>query len=246
VRDRDGALAIAKFPKKEEDDYSVEVWEEVALRLADKAKIRTAPHRLERPLGKPVLLSRRFDRDGEVRVPFLSALAMLDFADGQRGSYPEVVDALRRTGSKAESDVPELYRRMVFNVLISNVDDHLRNHGFIWKGEHGWRLSPAYDINPIPADLKERILCTNITLDDGTCDLELLRETSEFFDLDVAQADAIISEVAVAVTSWREVAAGYGVRPSEIDRMASAFEHDDLKQALVNKTSSPPPQAARP
>ena len=101
-----------------------------------------------------MLLSRRFDRADGTRIPFLSAMAMIGSKDGERGSYPEIVDVLTRHGAQAKADAQALYRRMVFNVLISNVDDHLRNHGFLWLGRTGWSLSPAYDLNPTPTDLE--------------------------------------------------------------------------------------------
>jgi serine/threonine-protein kinase HipA len=129
VIDARGHLSIAKFPKQT-DEYSIERWEAIALRLAMLAGIRTPVHELLEVGGQPVLLSRRFDREEAARVPFLSALSMLGLQDGHRGSYPELVDVLVRYGAQAHADAHELYRRMVFNVLISNVDDHLRNHGF--------------------------------------------------------------------------------------------------------------------
>jgi serine/threonine-protein kinase HipA len=231
VVDRHGNLAIAKFPK-ETDDYSIETWEEVALRLAERAGIATAKHELLIVAGKAVLLSQRFDRAGEERIPFLSAMSMLGAKDGERGSYPEIVDALNQHGAQAKADAHALYRRVAFNVLISNVDDHLRNHGFLWQGKTGWILSPAYDLNPVPADLKARILTTNIDLDEGTCSIELLENASEFFGLSVAQARAIIKEVATATATWREVAKQTGAKSSEIHRMSSAFEHAELDRAL--------------
>ena len=118
-------------------------------------------------------------------------------------------------------------------MLVSNVDDHLRNHGALHDGERGWRLSPAYDLNPVPVDLKTRILSTNIDLDEGTCSLELVREVGPLFDLAPGRADAIIGEVASATRGWREVAKALGERPRAIERMASAFEHDDLELALT-------------
>ena len=124
--------------------------------------------------GKQVLLSRRFDRDNGWRIPFLSAMSMTGSRDGERGSYPELVDALTAHGAQSREDALQLYRRVVFNVLVSNVDDHLRNHGFLWSGQGGWILSPAYDLNPTPVDVKARILTTNIDLDEGTCSVELL------------------------------------------------------------------------
>jgi len=229
VIDQHGHLSIAKFPK-ETDDYSIETWEEIALRLAGRAGIATPRHELLQVAGKAVLLSRRFDRDGSRRIPFLSAMAMTGSKDGDRGSYPEIVDALARHGARAKADAEDLYRRVAFNVLISNVDDHLRNHGFLWLGKRGWTLSPIYDVNPTPTDLKARVLTTNIDLDEGTCSIDLLEEAAEYFGLGLKPARAIIKEVATVTATWRDVARDAGARASEITRMASAFEHDDLQR----------------
>lgn len=230
VLDRHGALSIAKFAK-ETDDYRVELWEAIALDLARRAGITVAGHALHEVAGKPVLISRRFDRDGEQRIPFLSALSMMGIKDGERASYPELVDVLTRNGANAAADARELYRRMVFNILVSNVDDHGRNHGFLWQDRGGWVLSPAYDLNPVPVDLKARVLSTNISLDEATCDLGLALSVAEYFGLKQTQAKAIVREVAGAVRTWAEVAELNGARPAEIRRMASAFEHDDLARA---------------
>ncbi len=232
VIDQHGRLSIAKFPKPD-DDYSVERWESVALTLAGMAGVRVAAHELIEVAGQSILLSRRFDREGETRLPFLSALSMMGLRDGERGSYPELVDVLAQTGARARVDAAELYRRMVLNVLISNVDDHLRNHGFLWRGQGGWTLSPAYDLNPTPVDVKARILTTTIDLDDGTCDLALVLSVAELFSLSDAEARDIVREVAQVTRGWREVAAAAGARPAEIGRMESAFEHDDLVRALA-------------
>ena len=232
VVDQHGQLYIAKFPR-ENDDYSVETWEAVALRLAAKAGIATPAHELVRVAGKAVLLSRRFDRSGGRRIPFLSAMSMLGAADGDHGSYPELVDTLTEHGSRAREDADQLYRRMAFNVLVSNVDDHLRNHGFLWEGHSGWTLSPAYDLNPTPTDLKPRVLTTNIDLDDGACSLALVESAAEYFGLSPVQARAILRSTADAVSDWRDVAKAAGAKAAEIRRMASAFEHDDLARALT-------------
>jgi serine/threonine-protein kinase HipA len=232
VIDQHGHLSIAKFPK-ETDDYSIETWEEIAMRLADRAGIATPRHVLIQVAGKAVMLSRRFDRSDAIRIPFLSAMAMTGTKDGERGSYPEIVDTLTSHGAQAKTDAQALYRRVAFNVLISNVDDHLRNHGFLWLGRTGWSLSPAYDLNPTPTDLKARILTTNIDLDEGTCSLDLVESASEYFGLGLIQARAIIKEVAAVTATWRAIAKEAGARPSEINRMASAFEHDDLTKALA-------------
>ncbi|CUX71684.1 MULTISPECIES: type II toxin-antitoxin system HipA family toxin [Agrobacterium] len=232
VVDQHGHLSIAKFPK-ETDEYSIETWEEVALRLAEKAGIATPQHQLVEVAGKAVMLSRRFDRNGAIRIPFLSAMAMMGARDGERGSYPEIVDAIAEHGARGKEDAHALYRRVVFNVLISNVDDHLRNHGFLWSGKAGWSLSPAYDLNPVPTDVKARVLSTNIDLDESTCSLDLLEAASEYFALTLAQARGIIREVATVTATWRDTAKAVGARGSEITRMASAFEHGDLNRALT-------------
>ena len=232
IIDQHGRLSIAKFPK-ETDDYSIETWEEIALRLADQAGIATPKHDLVDIAGNKVLLSRRFDRRGAIRIPFLSAMAMVGAKDGERGSYPEIVDVLAEHGARGKTDAHALFRRAVFNVLVSNVDDHLRNHGFLWLGKKGWSLSPAYDLNPVPADLKPRVLTTNIDLDEGTCSLDLLEAASGYFALTLAQARSIIREVATVTATWRDTANAVGAQASEIDRMASAFEHDDLERGLA-------------
>jgi len=232
VIDQHGHLAIAKFPK-ESDEYSLETWEEIALRLANLAGIATPRHELVQVAGKAVLLSRRFDRQNGARIPFLSAISMLGAVDGERGSYPEMVDALVAHGAAAVADAEALYRRMVFNVLVSNVDDHLRNHAFLWLGRNGWTLSPAYDLNPTPTDMKARVLATNIDLDEGTCSLDLVESAAGLFGLGLPGARQIIREVGKAVAAWRDVAAQVGARAADISRMATAFEHDDLARAQM-------------
>lgn len=231
VVDQYGHLYIAKFPK-ESDEYSMERWEAVALDLAEMAGLNVAQHSLESVGGRPVLLSRRFDRDGAARVPFLSAMSMTQHTDGERGSYLDIVDAIAEQGAHASQDRRELFRRMVLSVLISNVDDHLRNHGFLWAGGSGWYLSPAYDINPVPQDVKPPILSTNINHDEAFCSIELLRSVAEQFALELSEADAMIREVAEVCRAWRQVAARHGASASEIKRMASAFEHAEQEKAL--------------
>jgi len=111
------------------------------------------------------------------------------------------------------------------------VDDHLRNHGFLWAGAHGWVMSPAYDLNPTPTDLKARILSTNISLDEGTCSIDLALSQADFFGLSLVSARKIVAEVGHAVATWREVSKALGVNRGEIERMESAFEHGDSVMA---------------
>jgi len=231
VRDRDGHLALAKFPHRQ-DDINVVLWEGVALSLADKAGVEVPDWRIQQIGGKPVILIRRFDRVEGRRIPFLSAMSMLGANDNEPHSYLEIADALRQYGAATKTDLIQLWRRIVFSVLVSNTDDHLRNHGFLYGSHQGWRLSPAYDINPVPVDIRPRVLSTSIDLDDPTASIDLSLETAEYYGLKPADAKHIASEVAQAVSGWREEAARLGIAAREIERMASAFAHEDLDKAL--------------
>jgi len=237
VRDRDGHLAIAKFPNKG-DEWNTVMWEAVALTLAAKAGIPVPAWRLETVAGKPVLLLRRFDREHGTRLPFLSAMSMLDAKDNEARSYLEFVDILRQHGAAPKEDMHALWRRIVFSILISNTDDHLRNHGFLWAGPAGWRLSPAYDLNPAPTDIKPRVLTTTIDLDDGAASLKLALQVASYFELGESEAHKIAGHVGQAVATWRREAKKLGLTPAEIDRIASAFEHEDLKAALALRSSA--------
>lgn len=230
VREKDGQLAIAKFPKKD-DDYAAVEWEFVALELARQAGLNVPDFRLETIAGRGVIILRRFDRNGAARIPFLSAMSMIGAGDNEAHSYLELMDALRQYGASPDTDGSELWRRIVFSILISNTDDHLRNHGFLYDGQKGWRLSPVYDVNPVPAEVKDRVLTTAISEDDGTASLDLAFSVADRFGLKKKEAIAVAAQVGAAVANWREVAARARVKKSEIDRMASAFEHDDLEKA---------------
>jgi serine/threonine-protein kinase HipA len=231
VRDQGGDLLIAKFPALHYE-YNVVRWEAVALALARRAGIPVSDWRIETVLDRHVLLLRRFDREGRERIPFLSAMSMLGAKDGETHSYLEIADALRGYGAAATTDLKDLWRRIVFGVLISNTDDHLRNHGFLWEGSAGWRLSPAYDLNPTPTDLRPRILQTAIGEDeDLSASLDLALAVARSFGLKLGDAKAIAGEVGAVVGGWRQEAARIGIREAEIDRMVSAFEHEDLEAA---------------
>ncbi len=231
IRDRDGHLAIAKFPHKDDETNAV-LWEAVALRLAEKADIPVPDWRIEPVANKAVLVLRRFDRVKGQRIPFLSAMSMLGASDNESRSYLEFVDALRRYGASLKQDMHALWRRIVFNILISNTDDHLRNHAFLYTGLEGWRLAPAYDLNPVPVDIKPRVLTTAIDLDDSTASLDLAMSVADYFALSANKAREIAADVGLAVATWREEAARIGLTTAEIERMASAFEHQDLREAI--------------
>lgn len=230
VRDHDGTLAIAKFPHSG-DDRDIVLWEAVALALAQRAGINVPDWRIETVAGRRVLVLRRFDRTGGRRVPYLSAMSMLRAADNERRSYLEVADALRSHGAVPRRDLGELWRRVVFSVLVSNTDDHLRNHGFLYERGLGWGLSPAFDLNPTPTDERARVLATNIDEHDGTASLEPALATAGYYGLAPRDARRIAGEVGAAVGAWREVAVGMGATRRESDRMESAFSHEDLARA---------------
>ena len=231
VRDKDGSLSIAKFPRKD-DEINVIAWEAIALLLADKAGITVPKWRIEKVGHHQILLSKRFDREKNIRIPFLSAMSALGAKDNEMHSYLEIADAIRQMSSSPKEDLEALWRRIVFNILISNVDDHLRNHAFLYSGLSGWRLSPAYDLNPTPTDVKPRILSTAIDLVDPTASLDIALSVAHYFGLGYLQAKNIFKEVGSATVLWREEASKLKVKKAEIDRMASAFEHEDLQKAL--------------
>lgn len=231
VIDKDGHLAIAKFPQHN-DQTRIPIWEALALKLAAAAGIPTPIWRLENIADRPVLILRRFDRAEGRRIPFLSAMSMLDATDNEQRSYMEIADALRQYGAQPEEDCAQLWRRIVFNILVSNTDDHLRNHAFLYTTRRGWRLAPAYDLNPMPIDLKARLLSVAIDETDNTASLDLALNVARHFGVKPKAAKSIAMEVGKAVIHWRREAASLGLSSSEIDRMSSAFEHADTSSAV--------------
>jgi len=225
VRDKDGSLAIAKFSKKD-DEFNVVVWEAVMLTLAKKAGIRIPLYRLETICKKPILIISRFDRKKGNRIPFLSAMSMLGACDNEQHSYLEMAYALAQNGAAPKEDMQELWRRIVFTIMVSNTDDHLRNHGFIYEQQQGWRLSPAYDINPTPIEIAPRILTTSIDYYDNAASLEIAMQVAKEFRLKHQEALLIIKEVNLAVKQWRAVAGKFGLSKYECDKMSSAFGYE--------------------
>lgn len=230
VYDHHGNLSIAKFPK-EQDNYSMERWEAIVMDMAIDAGMDVAKHQLVKAAGHTVFMSRRFDRihlDGEDdhRIPFMSAMAVTEHNDGDDTcSYLEILEAINERGSEPERDRAELFRRIAFTILISNTDDHFRNHGFLWSGKKGWRLSPAYDLNPTPNS--PRILSTRIDFDDATASIGLLRSVAEFF-VSLKDSNQIIEECKSVVTKWKDYADAHGAPAREIKIMQSAFEHEEM------------------
>lgn len=223
VIDKDGNLCIAKFPKK--DDYTNNVlWEAVALTLAKNCGLNVQEWSLHKAGKKNVIVLKRFDRNGTTRIPFLSAMSMLNAIDNdsQTHSYLDIADAIRQNGAVPKEDLKELWKRIVFSILISNTDDHLRNHSFLYVNEAGWKLSPLYDVNP-SCDNKN-VLSTYITETDNSQSLDLALEVCEYFGTSMEAAKTIISDMKNKIKNWKTVAKQFGLSKSEIDKMEVAFK----------------------
>lgn len=227
--DEGGRLAIGKFPSVG-DARSVTRGEVLALKLAALAGIDAAPARIVLLGEVPVAVIGRFDRDqADGRIPYQSAASLLQASREEDRSYTEIADAIRAHGHAPTQDVRQLWRRLVFNLLITNVDDHLQNHGFLHVAHGQWRLAPAFDINPFPD--KERESKTWLSEQDGPItDVGMLLARAAYFWLDQAQARAVLAEVHAAVANWRQVAlsADVGLRQLELDDFAPAFEHEQM------------------
>jgi len=191
--------------------------------LARSAGIEVSDFEIRTVDDKPVLLLDRFDRSGPRRIGYVSAMTMLEATDGDSSSYPEIAEAIETVSPRATRDIHELWRRVAFSVLISNTDDHLRNHGFLRLSTAGWSLSPAFDLNPDP-EPGPKHLRTAITFDDDSATVENLMAAREYFRLDAGGAEEILASVRTATGRWAEVAGEVGLTGREIDAMAPAFE----------------------
>ncbi len=225
VADKHGHLYIAKFPSTR-DDYDVGGWEMVVNALAVGCELNVATAEAHKFASHyHCFMVRRFDRtDTGQRLHFASAMTMTRHQDGDDAStgvsYLELADFLIRHGSQTNADLRELWSRIVFNILVSNTDDHLRNHGFILVPGKGWRLSEAYDINPVPWSDGLKL---NITEADNALDLELAREVAGYFRLSLAQADEIIENFIGIVRQWRTIANSLALSLREQEHMTEAF-----------------------
>ncbi len=222
VIDQSGHLAIAKFPRND-DDRSIPHGEVLAMTLAAEAGIDVAPATLLDVAGRPVSLITRFDRDKDGRIPFVSAMTILGLNDGDEATYTDIAEVIRMYSSEPTLDLHELWRRIVFNVMVGNLDDHLRNHGFLYERENKWRLSPAYDLNPVPESEKARELTTWISDEGSDADLDLARKVAPCFALDAVRANAIIDEVATALERWRDIARVLGMSATDVALYATAI-----------------------
>ncbi|MGX5830103.1 type II toxin-antitoxin system HipA family toxin [Mesorhizobium sp. 43Arga] len=232
VLDDDGRLAIGKFPSVA-DERSVTKGEVLAMILARKAGIDAAEARLIDSDGAPVALIRRFDRtpNGN-RLMYVSAATMIGAERGDAGehSYTELVDALRQHGSQPAADIDELWRRIAFSILITNVDDHLHNHGFLHVDRGQWRLAPGFDINPFPERVRE--LKTWVSEETGPeATIDALMSVIAYFRISRNRAREILGQVEGAVARWREDGRELGMTSQELESFTDAFEHSERQAA---------------
>ena len=224
ILDNDKNLWIAKFPAKN-DTTDKAAWEYLAYQLALKAGINMSECKIQKVTGNyNTFFTKRFDRENGERIHFASAMTMtgnneVKIRDHQT-SYLELAEFIQNHGSNIESNLEQLWRRIVFNIAISNTDDHLRNHGFILTSE-GWILSPAYDLNP---SIDKEGLALNIDMDNNALDYDLAKSVGIYFRLDENQMNSILEEVFAAVTSWKEIALKIGISNKEIQLMQKAFK----------------------
>ncbi|WKB01639.1 HipA domain-containing protein [Enterobacter hormaechei] len=220
---------MAKFPSTR-DEYDVGGWEMVVNALAVGCGLNVAAAEARKfASDHHCFMVRRFDRtDAGLRLHFASAMTLTRHQDGEDAStgvsYLELAEVLIRHGAQTQADLRELWSRIVFNILVSNTDDHLRNHGFILVPGKGWRLSEAYDMNPVS---RADGLKLNITESDNALDLELAREVSDYFRLNLKQADEIIADFREVISQWRTIAQRLALPFREQEHMAEAFRLAD-------------------
>ncbi len=224
VVDESGHSWIAKFPSRR-DEINIGRWEFLVSQLAITAGVETAMSRIQTFSGEyDTFLTKRFDRTaaGE-RIHFASAMTLLGRRDGDSGetgaSYLDIAEFLIKNGAQVSNDLEQLWRRIVFNIGVSNVDDHLRNHGFLLR-KGGWVLSPAFDMNPTATGDG---LLLNISKDDNAQSLDLAMNVTPFFRIKKDRAEQIVSEVSSSVREWRGIAKQIGFSNNAIDRMKRAF-----------------------
>lgn len=225
VLDPQGQLWIAKFPSAL-DSHDVGAWELVLHTLARGCALQV-PASMARCFARAqhTFLVKRFDRTAiGRRLHFASAMTLTGHQDGEDAStgvsYLEIARVLIEHGAQTDADLQELWSRIVFNQLVSNTDDHLRNHGFLLVPGQGWRLSPAYDMNPVP---DAHGLKLNISQADNALDLELALSVAHYFRVDVKAAKATIARSQAVVRQWPKIAAQLGMSARAQERMAPAF-----------------------
>jgi len=215
---------IAKFPAKA-DTIDKALWEYLTYKLALKAGIDMAESKIEKVSGKHhTFFSKRFDRIKDERVHFASSMTMTgnneEKVKDNPASYLDLAEFIQYSGSNNQDDLHQLWKRIVFNIAVSNTDDHLRNHGFLLRKD-GWRLSPAYDINP---SIDKEGLALNIDTSDNALDFELAKSVGAYFQLTNQQMDKIINKIISVAKTWGKIADEIGISKKEKELMSKAFD----------------------
>ena len=224
VEDEQGNLWIAKFPSKN-DEYDVGAWEKVVHDLAKLCGLNVPESKVEKfSKDGSTFLVKRFDRDEEKRIHFASAMTMLGKNDGASSddgsSYIDIVDFIKAYGSSPKDDLIELFKRIIFSMSVSNTDDHLRNHGFILN-DKGWKLSPLYDVNPVPYG---DVLSLNVDSYDNSISIDLAISSACFYDITKYDAEVYADEILTIVkNNWEQLAKKYGINRDQIEEMRPAF-----------------------
>lgn len=220
----DGRLALAKFPKRD-DIRDIAAGEVLALALAREAGLTVADHQLVRVGRRSVSVITRFDREGGRRIPFLSGASLIGLAPGAVGAYTLLADAIRQHGHDIAGDLRELWGRLIFSLLASNYDDHLRNHGFLMRAPGRWALSPAYDLNPVPEIERAQTPKTAITEDQGELTIAAALDAAPRFGMKVVDARADLRRIHRVVSKWRDLGKRLRMDTKTLAPYATAFEH---------------------
>ncbi|MFP5331103.1 MAG: type II toxin-antitoxin system HipA family toxin [Acidimicrobiia bacterium] len=231
IRTQQGTIAIAKFPAPAADRWNVMTWEKVALDLAAEAGIAVPQSHLVEVGEHRVLIVERFDRDTEgSRIGYWSGVTLLETQEGEARSYVELAERIEEESPTPTDDLQQLWRRIAFNILIANTDDHLRNHAFLRDPRTGWKLSPAFDMNPNPEPVYRRMATA---IDDGVFDgspAVLIEVAPFYFRVTENQALEVLREVSAVVDRWQEFAEIHGAGGAEIDMMRTAFSNPASEQ----------------
>lgn len=222
LRDVDQSLWLAKFPSND-DRYDIGLWEYITYQLARRAGVDMPEARIMRLSERGhTYLARRFDRQGNARRAYASALTLTDLDNSDGASYLDIVQAIENHGvaNHIGADLEQMCRRVLFTILLGNRDDHLRNHGFLREG-NGWRLSPAFDINPNPGKDVHVLAIDDV---EPTPDSSLWRNTAEFYRINKQALNRMETEVRQAVAPWQELARAQGASHGEISRMATVID----------------------
>jgi serine/threonine-protein kinase HipA len=230
IMDRHGKLAIAKFTSLL-DTRAVEKAEALTLGLARLCGIESPNVAIEMCNGLPVAIIERFDRADGKRIPYISAQTMLDCSRADAGTYVDIADAIRKHGNDPKRDLKNLFRRIAFTILVSNVDDHLKNHGFLYSGNGKWRLAPIFDVNPSPERIR-RLKTAIADREDASASVELLMEAAFYMEIREDEAARVIAELAKTIeNNWEKMAREGGMTRDEIEDFRPAFQHDEANYA---------------